>query len=69
MSGDSGLGAFQISHDKNRLLLARISCSAGFESFLAKKYSSENRVGRSRGRRDDDSGHEAHRRQVHHLRR
>ena len=38
-------GAFQMSHDEKRLLLARISRSAGFEGFLAKKYSSEKRFG------------------------
>ena len=37
--------AFQMGGDEKRLLLARISRSAGFESFLAKKYSSEKRFG------------------------
>lgn len=38
-------GAGIMSSDEKRLLLARISRSAGFENFLAKKYSSEKRFG------------------------
>ena len=38
-------GALQMSQEDKRLLLARISRSAGFENFLAKKYSSEKRFG------------------------
>jgi 2-oxoglutarate dehydrogenase E1 component len=34
-----------MASDEKRLLLARISRSAGFENFLAKKYSSEKRFG------------------------
>ena len=37
--------AFTMNADSKRLLLARISRSAGFENFLAKKYSSEKRFG------------------------
>merc|ERR1711899_441287 len=36
-------GAMTLSSEEKRLLLARISRSAGFENFLAKKYSSEKR--------------------------
>merc|ERR550532_2054162 len=38
-------GAMTLSSEEKRLLLARISRSAGFENFLAKKYSSEKRFG------------------------
>ena len=38
-------GALQLTSDEKRLLLARISRAAGFENFLAKKYSSEKRFG------------------------
>ena len=38
-------GALQLNSDEKRLLLARISRAAGFENFLAKKYSSEKRFG------------------------
>jgi 2-oxoglutarate dehydrogenase E1 component len=38
-------GALHITSDEKRLLLARISRAAGFENFLAKKYSSEKRFG------------------------
>merc|ERR1719322_448396 len=38
-------GALTLNSDEKRLLLARISRSAGFENFLAKKYSSEKRFG------------------------
>ena len=38
-------GALHMSNDDKRLLLARISRAAGFENFLAKKYSSEKRFG------------------------
>merc|ERR1712223_27467 len=38
-------GALQLNSDEKRLLLARISRTAGFENFLAKKYSSEKRFG------------------------
>ena len=38
-------GSLQLTNDQKRLLLARISRSAGFENFLAKKYSSEKRFG------------------------
>ena len=38
-------GSLHMSNDDKRLLLARISRAAGFENFLAKKYSSEKRFG------------------------
>merc|ERR1712165_114859 len=38
-------GAMTLSSEEKRLLLARISRSAGFENFFAKKYSSEKRFG------------------------
>merc|ERR1719367_1228168 len=38
-------GAMTLNSDEKRLLLARISRAAGFENFLAKKYSSEKRFG------------------------
>lgn len=38
-------GSLKLSNDQKRLLLARISRSAGFENFLAKKWSSEKRFG------------------------
>ncbi len=38
-------GALQLSKNEKSLLLARISRSAGFENFLAKKWSSEKRFG------------------------
>jgi 2-oxoglutarate dehydrogenase E1 component len=38
-------GKLQMSSEEKRLLLARISRATGFESFLAKKWSSEKRFG------------------------
>ena len=38
-------GSFTMTNASKRVLLARISRSAGFENFLAKKYSSEKRFG------------------------
>lgn len=38
-------GALELSKDNKRLLLARISRSAGFENFLAKKWTAEKRFG------------------------
>jgi len=38
-------GALELNKDQKRLLLARISRSAGFENFLAKKWTAEKRFG------------------------